>query len=164
MEISRQTAHIQQPPPVRAVVVGSSDPELVPVIDILRTLRFDAVAARDFQAARYLLLDPPDLLVTQLRLQRYNGLHLVLYAKARRPRTAALVMACQEDCAVRGDAEHIGSTLVVVPTMRQELVAAILRTVAQARSSTADEYVRPPFERRRRGRRPVDELPLGAQL
>ena len=164
MEVSRQAIQIRQRRRVRAVVVARTDPELDPVIDILRTLRFDPVAARDFQTARCLLLDPPDLLVTQLRLHRYNGLHLVLYAKARRPRTAALVMASHEDCAVRDDAEQIGSTLVVIPTMRHEWVAAVLRTVAQARSSIATECIRPPFERRRGSRRSVDEYLLGSQL
>ena len=43
-------------------------------------LRFvaDVVACSDFRAARtQLLARPPDLLVTNLRLQAYNGLHLV---------------------------------------------------------------------------------------
>jgi DNA-binding NtrC family response regulator len=43
----------------------------------------DVVASSSFQQARVVLRErPPDLLVTNLRLAAYNGLHLVLIATA----------------------------------------------------------------------------------
>src|SRR5919197_2641788 len=60
--------------------------------------RLAFVGCRDFHCARTHLLDsPPDVLVTNLRLVDYNGLHLVLLAQAADPRPRCIVHTDRPD-------------------------------------------------------------------
>ena len=61
----------------QVLLVDSNASSLRAVQNALRLVA-EVEAYSDFQAARtQLLVKPPDLLVTNLRLQAYNGLHLV---------------------------------------------------------------------------------------
>jgi hypothetical protein len=82
-EIERQHADLVPRPTSVArnvkeiLLVDANASSLRAVLNALRAMA-DVEACSDFQAARIrLLVKPPDLLVTNLRLQAYNGLHLV---------------------------------------------------------------------------------------
>jgi DNA-binding NtrC family response regulator len=71
------------------LLVDSNASSLRAVQNALRLVA-EVEAYSDFQAARVrLLVKPPDLLVTNLRLQAYNGLHLVHLAAAMPTRCIA---------------------------------------------------------------------------
>jgi DNA-binding NtrC family response regulator len=73
------------------------DPDADQLSSVWRPLRFVAEVEvyQEFQAARdRLLAKPPDLLVTNLRLGAFNGLHLVHLAPAR---TRCVVYALHTD-------------------------------------------------------------------
>lgn len=101
----------------------------------------------------------PHLLITELQLGEYNGLHLVLHASVVRPRMAAIVTSRSSDAVLQRDVERMGATFVQIPTRREELIAALLRTVANA-GPAPGESIRPPFERRRSRRRAGAERPV----
>jgi DNA-binding NtrC family response regulator len=68
-------------PPV--VLLVEPDPATAVALERQLAPLADVVAASSFQQARLILREhPPDLLVTNLRLAAYNGLHLVLIAGA----------------------------------------------------------------------------------
>jgi DNA-binding NarL/FixJ family response regulator len=82
-------------------VVLLVDPERAALVAFEEVLRGGVVACTDFVTARKRLLeDPPDLLVTNLRLEAYNGLHLVHLAA-----TLALRTRCPTRCIVYSDHE-----------------------------------------------------------
>jgi hypothetical protein len=61
----------------------------------------------EFHGAKALLLaSPPDVLVTNLRLQSYNGLHLVLLASKA---TRSLVYAEPDDLVLAREAQRLGA-------------------------------------------------------
>ena len=63
---------------VKAVLLVDSNASSLRGVQHALRLVADVEACSDFQTARLrLLVHPPDLLVTNLRLQAYNGLHLV---------------------------------------------------------------------------------------
>jgi response regulator of citrate/malate metabolism len=65
---------------------------------------------RDFPSARALLVScPPDVLVTNLRLADYNGLHLVMLAKAARPSTRCVVHSDRPDMYLVREAQAAGA-------------------------------------------------------
>jgi len=65
---------------------------------------------RDFPSARALLVNwPPDVLVTNLRLADYNGLHLVLLAKAARSSTRCVVHSDRPDMYLVREAQAAGA-------------------------------------------------------
>jgi DNA-binding NtrC family response regulator len=61
----------------------------------------------DFQAARArLLLEAPELLVTNIRLREYNGIHLVMLASAS---TRSIVYMDPEDLVLLREAQRAGA-------------------------------------------------------
>jgi hypothetical protein len=89
------------PPPVMAralrdIVIVDPDPQLLLAAKDAVQAFADVEACTDFRAARArLVAKPPDLLVTNIRLERFNGLHLV-YVAAGGP-TRCLVYATEHD-------------------------------------------------------------------
>jgi len=113
---------------------------------------FHITVAENFLEARTLIdKHPPSLLITELRLQEYNGLHLVLRGKAARPDMAALVLSGTADPVLQAEAERMHATFVLKPTNRQEFLAAVYRTLFRSLDDTTP--VRSPFERRGADRR-----------
>ena len=113
---------------------------------------FEVTVAETFAKAKDRLnTRPPALLVTEIRLGEYNGLHLVLRGKAQRPSMAALVMSSMADPVLQTEAEAMGATFLVKPLENSELLAAVTRTLFQRDRSEGP--VRPPFERRKGDRR-----------
>jgi DNA-binding NtrC family response regulator len=138
------------------LVVEPSLGDLLLLTSRLTSAGFRVTAAESFAQAKPLLdSQPPSILVTAVRLEAYNGLHLVLRAKAVRPNIAAVVTSANEDAVLRADAEGMGATFIVTPVDEKDLVAAIYQTLFR-RDPTAP--VRPPYERRVRDRREAVEL------
>ena len=84
------------------------------------------VHAASFSRARARLIDRVHLLITDLRLGEYNGLHLVLVAKHQQPDVVAVVVADQEDGVLRREAASMGATYLVRPSSEEELVNQFL--------------------------------------
>ena len=118
----------------------------------LASVGFIVMGASSFEAARGVLNTAPvDVLLTDLRLGEYNGLHLVLLARSVRPDVAAVVIAPTADGVLQRDADVLGATFVLRPVSVHELRGAVIRTVQRDRQST--DPLRPPFERRHGDRR-----------
>jgi DNA-binding NtrC family response regulator len=138
------------------LIVEPALEELLQITSRLTSAGFRVTAAESFAQAKPLLdSQPPSILVTAVRLEAYNGLHLVLRAKAVRPSIAAVVTSATEDPVLRADAEAMGATFIVTPVDEKDLVAAIFQTLFR-RDETAP--IRPPYERRVRDRRATVEL------
>ena len=72
------------------ILLVDPDPDGLRAVQAALPLVADVEACSEFRAARTrLLAQPPDLLVTNLRLQAYNGLHLVYLAAGTRTRCIA---------------------------------------------------------------------------
>lgn len=85
------------------------DPNMSYLHDAQRVLRLlgDVEVCADFTAARSrLIARPPDLLVTNLRLQEYNGLHLVHLAK---PQTRCIVYSTHDDPVLAREVQAAGA-------------------------------------------------------
>jgi DNA-binding NtrC family response regulator len=94
----------------------------------LTGLGFAVAVVTDFDDARNRVTsEPPDLLVTHVRLGAVNGLHLVFAAKAVKPAVAAIVLGAAEDLPFSGEAERAGATFLLDPPSAVDLSAAIQR-------------------------------------
>lgn len=138
-----------QPP--SALVVEPSAADAVWIALMLTELGFSVSVSDTFQDARTQLTARPALLITELRLGEYNGLHLVLRGKSSQPELAAIVTSRIDDPLLYVEAEHLGATYVLKTVGPQEFRAAVLRTFFCTGPET--ESIRPPFERRRIDRR-----------
>ena len=136
-----------------ALVVEPSAPDAIWIALVLSGLGFQVTASDTFQDARAQLATPVALLVTELRLGEYNGLHLVLRGKSLHPQLAAIVTSHIDDPVLYEEAERLGATFVLKSVGAHQFRAAVLRTLF--RRTPQGEPIRPPYERRTAGRRQV---------
>jgi hypothetical protein len=81
---------------LRDIVIVDPDPQALLAAQVAVQTFADVEACSDFRTARARLVSrPPDLLVTNIRLERFNGLHLVYVAAGSA--TRCLVYAAQHD-------------------------------------------------------------------
>ena len=84
------------------------------------------VACRTFQEAKeYLTFNTPDLLITDIRLEDYNGLQLIVQMGGKRPEASCLVITGHDDPVLRKEAEHLRARYLVKPFERSEFLAEI---------------------------------------
>jgi len=101
-----------------------------------------------------------DLVVTNLRLGAYNGLHLVYLAAAAQPKARAIVYATQDDVALAGDVRALGAFF----ELRERLVHTLSRYVHSVLPPRDRREAARPDRRKtfRGGRRAADVRPAGA--
>jgi DNA-binding NtrC family response regulator len=94
----------------------------------LRDAGYAAREAATFEEARAALASaPPAVLVASLRLGAYNGLHLVISARAARPALRAVVVTNADDSAVADEAREAGAVYLAKPIRRHALLEAVDR-------------------------------------
>jgi DNA-binding NtrC family response regulator len=106
------------------------------MVDWLRAAGYGTREAESFEDARRLLAAaPPDVLVAELRLGAFNGLHLVITARAAWPHIRAVLTTTARDGALAGEARQIDAAYLIRPIGREAFLAA----VAHGRGRPADE-------------------------
>ncbi len=141
--------------PLSALVVEPNEDDSAFIASTLTAARFNVTAVNNFNDATSLLVaHPPLLLVTEIRLQAHNGLHLALRALSMRHHMMVVVMSAFMDPVLQHEAERFGATFVPKPVAASELVAAVYRTaLGQPNPDGSLEPIRAPFERRLGDRR-----------
>lgn len=92
----------------KEILLVDSDPKGLRAVQAALRLVADIEAFTDFRDARTRLLDqPPDLLVTNLRLQEYNGLHLVHLAAGTH--TRCIVYSTDDDLILGREVQAAGA-------------------------------------------------------
>src|SRR4029078_9397280 len=76
-------------------------------------LSFQVTVSDNFNDAKARLGPSITLLVTELRLNEYNGLHLVFRAKSVRRQMAAIIRTQISDPLLQLEAERMGATFVL---------------------------------------------------
>ena len=83
------------------------------------------------EAMRALATASPNLLITEIRLDSYNGLHLIAMAPKPIP---AIVITGFPDRGVEADARRLGAEYLAKPVSPGELYATVQRTLSNAAS------------------------------
>jgi two-component system, NtrC family, C4-dicarboxylate transport response regulator DctD len=129
--------------PFHLLVVNADHDRLRATEEILVSAGFLVTCASSFdQAKRGLLAAPPDLLVTDVRLGAYNGLHLVVRAHSDHPSMPAIVMDVHHDQVLESETKNAGAVYVGKPLGAGPLVALVRKLEQEAgpRSSSAAEH------------------------
>ncbi len=102
-------------------------------VTLLQAAGHQVVVALDFDAAiRALGEHPPDLLMTDVRLGAFNGLHLAARCKDDYPATATMVFDTRQDTITKLEARRHRATYLVEPLEDAELLAHVSRAVVTA--------------------------------
>lgn len=113
-------------------------------------------ACRDFPCARAALVNaPPDVLVTNLRLADYNGLHLVLLAKAANRSARCVVHSDRPDPYLVREAQAAGAFFERTERLTHALAGYLRGALPAADRRNSERYDRRAVFRG--GRRAADQ-------
>lgn len=91
----------------------------------LRKAGFDTESVATFESARpRLTAATPDVLVSAVQLGEYNGLHLAIIGRERRPALVAIVVG-PHDAVLAKEAEQHGATYMKEPTTEEALLSKL---------------------------------------
>jgi DNA-binding response OmpR family regulator len=123
------------------LVVDGNTNELALLVESLRHAGYGAVGANSFETARRLLHTQwYDLLITDLRLAAYNGLHLVFHSRVLNPAASAIVLAAIPDVSNEIETRRLGAHYVAGPVEPESLIALVGTVLEGARQQSP----RPP--------------------
>ena len=126
------------------VLIVDDSPDRTEIVGSLKVAGYRVTSAGTFdQATDILAIDPPDVLVTELRLGAFNGLHLIIRSRAHRASTVAIVHTAYPDPVLEAEARRLNADYLQRPVHAPTLLAVIAQRLGR----------RP--ERRTAVRRPV---------
>jgi FixJ family two-component response regulator len=100
------------------VTIVEDDPHVLAAIGrVLKLWHLDVQPYRTFEDARASLAigAPPDVLIVDVRLGMFNGLHLAHVARQLNPETTVIVVSGFDDPLLRGEAERVGAVFLPKP-------------------------------------------------
>jgi len=96
-------------------------------------LNYDVLTAINFEEARKVTDEQsPDLLIVDVRLGEYNGLHLVIRERLAHPERPIIVISGYPDEQTAAEVRHYGAEFLPKPVNLGELSAMVTRMLAGA--------------------------------
>jgi DNA-binding NtrC family response regulator len=116
------------------VLIVDVDPQCVRALAVaIRRLGGEPLEATSFEGARRLwIAERPPMLIADVRLGQFNGLQLLLRAKADRPDLVAVITCAIEDKVLEAETRRFGGTFFVKPVTPEEICATLLRLLPNA--------------------------------
>ena len=108
--------HTRMKLPYRILVLDDDENALEGILELLRDAGYAATGAAMFEAAREMLASEPfDLLIADVRLRGFNGLHLVRQIRRDRPEMATMIMTGYDDTMMELESGRYGAAFVRKP-------------------------------------------------
>jgi len=119
----------------KVLIVDDDEPTREGLAMLLRESGYETVTAATVPTAIKLLSDEhPDLLIVDIRLNEYNGLHLVA---TRQEPIPAIVLTGFADPAIEADARRLGAEFLLKPVAPGVLTTLVNRLLGDGRSGPA---------------------------
>jgi len=123
--------------PYRVLIIEDDENALLGLAELLRSADHDVTPSSSYEEAKTLLaVGTYDLLVTDVRLRSFNGLHLVMKVRAQSPDMAVIIMTGYEDSLMELEARRYEAQFIrkpFKPADFMELVADSLSGVKRQR-------------------------------
>ena len=114
------------------------------IVNSLRGAGYRVAGAGTFeQATSIIAITTPDVLITELRLGAFNGLHLAIRSRARNPETVTIIHTAFPDPVLEAEARRVGAEFLARPVEPSTLLAVVAQRLG------------PRLERRTSPRKPV---------
>jgi DNA-binding response OmpR family regulator len=109
----------------RILLVEDDQCWLSAALELFASAGYAVRGARTFRHAREAMeLFEPDLLVTEIRLQEHNGLHLLIRSQFDHPQMVCLIVSGSEDSVLERDARQLGAADFVVKPVDPAMLLA----------------------------------------
>ena len=127
------------------LVVDENTAARTEVMDLLRRASYRVAGAGSFMEAKALLSTrAPDLLITELRLGAFNGLHLVVLARSSQSAIATIVLTGVPDPVLETEAKRLGTAYLVNPVKPAELLTVVSRELGMGPERRRTEFSEAP--------------------
>ena len=111
---------------ILVLVVGCEASKVSATAEILRAAGCEVAEATSFEQARTVMFSlDPDLLITDIQLGAYNGLHLVWQRHLEQPNRPSIVMNGYADAVLEAEARRLGSPFLIAPVDPEALIAVV---------------------------------------
>jgi DNA-binding NtrC family response regulator len=112
------------------LVVSNDGERLANTLDVLNTAGHEASGVTTFEeATRLLACRTPDVVIADERLGAFNGLHVLVRARAEHPDIAAIVTTSSRQRGLEADAKRLNVTCMVKPQNPAEWPEAISKAL-----------------------------------
>jgi len=120
--------------PFRILVLDDDEHALAGIVELLRDADYHVTSAATYDAAKRLLgVSAYDLLISDVRLRGFNGLHLVRQSHAEYPEMAVMVITGYEEPMMELEASRYGAEFVRKPIKPKEFLKAVARALGAVR-------------------------------
>jgi DNA-binding response OmpR family regulator len=112
--------------PYRILVLDDDEHALSGIVELLRDAGHHVTGAATYDAAKRLLaVGTFDLLVTDVRLRSFNGLHLVMQTRSDHPEMAVIIVTGYEDPLIDLEAHRYHAELIRKPIRPAEFLRSV---------------------------------------
>lgn len=120
--------------PFRVLVLEDDEHALSGIVELLRDAGHNVTGAATYDAAKRLLaVSPFDLLVSDVRLRSFNGLHLVMQTRADHPEMGVIIITGYDDPLIDMEAHRYHAQLVRKPIRPAEFLRTVSEALAKVR-------------------------------
>jgi DNA-binding response OmpR family regulator len=120
--------------PYRILVLDDDEHALSGIVELLRDAGHHVTGAATYDAAKRLLqVSPFDLLVSDVRVRSFNGLHLVMQTRADHPETAIIIITGYDDPLIELEAHRYRADLIRKPIRPAEFQQRVNEALSQVR-------------------------------
>jgi DNA-binding response OmpR family regulator len=120
--------------PYRILVLDDDEHALSGMVDLLRDAGHHVTGAATYDAAKRLLaVSPFDLLVSDVRLRSFNGLHLVMQTRADHPETGIIIVTGYDDPLIDLEANRYHAELLRKPIRPAEFLSLVTAELLKVR-------------------------------
>jgi DNA-binding response OmpR family regulator len=120
--------------PYRILALDDDENALSGILELLRDAGYAVTGATTFDEAKQLLaVEPFDLLIADVRLRGFNGLHLVRQMHSERPEMGTMIMTGYDPTLMELEANRYGATFVRKPIEPARFLTAVAKLVAEIR-------------------------------
>ena len=120
--------------PYRILVLDDDEAALTGIVELLRDAGYVVTGAQTYDAAKRLLaLDSYELLITDIRLRGFNGLHLVRQIYRDRPEMGLIIITGYDEPMIEVEAGRYGAQFVRKPIKPAEFLETVKRSAADVR-------------------------------
>jgi DNA-binding response OmpR family regulator len=120
--------------PYRILVLDDDEHALSGIVEFLRDAGHHVTGAATYDAAKRLLgVTAFDLLVTDVRLRSFNGLHLVMQTHVDHPEMAVIIITGYDDPMIELEANRYHAELVRKPIKAAEFTQLVNRLLTKVR-------------------------------
>ena len=120
--------------PFRILVLDDDEHTLAGIVELLRDAQYLVTAATTYDAAKRLLrLGTFDLLIADIRLRGFNGIHLIRQSHTEQPEMALMIITGYDEPMMEVEAGRYGAAFVRKPIRPTEFLAAVARALLAVR-------------------------------